>query len=145
MKRSESLAIYNKFVGDWGNEAIEYKFEAIKDGRVVKTVVKASAASAHIKAKPSQTLLTELHTYDVTNIRIKIVDQNDNQLYYHNAPIHFEVEGPFEIIGPKTVSTIGGCTGVYIKSIGEDGDGSVTISSEGLEPVTIGLSVECLV
>ncbi len=145
MKSSEAMEIYNKFVGDWGGEAREYKFEAIKDGRVEKTVIKSSAVSAHIEAKPSQTLLTEFHTYDVTNIRVKIVDQNNNQLYYYSAPVHFEVEGPFEIIGPKTVSTMGGCTGVYIKSIGEDGDGSVTISCDGLEPVTIGLSVECLV
>ncbi len=145
MKSSEAMGIYNKFVGNWGGEAREYKFEAIKDGRVGKTVIKSSAVSAHIEAKPSQTLLTEFHTYDVTNIRVKIVDQNNNQLYYYSAPVHFEVEGPFEIIGPKTVSTMGGCTGVYIKSIGEDGDGSVTISCDGLEPVTIGLSVECLV
>ena len=39
---------------------------------------------------------------------------------------------------------MGGSTGVYIKSIGEDGDGKLTIKSDGLEDVTIGLAVECL-
>ena len=88
-------------------------------------------------------MLTELHTYDVSHIRIKIADQNNNQLYFFNQPVSFKVEGPFEIIGPKVVSPVGGATGVYIKSIGEDGDGKLTISSEGLEPVEISLSVEC--
>jgi len=100
---------------------------------------------AHIEAKVSHTLLTEIHTYDVSHIRITIVDQNDNQLYFFNQPISFECEGPFEIIGPSTVSPMGGATGVYIKSIGEDGDGKLTIKCDGLEPVQIGLSAECLV
>jgi len=140
---SKAVPIYNKFIGDWGGESREYKFEAIKDGKVVKTVKKAAVTNAHIEAKASHTLLTELHTYDVSHIRIKIADQNDNQLYFFNQPVSFEVEGPFEIIGPKVVSPVGGATGVYIKSIGEDGDGKLTISSEGLEPVEISLSVEC--
>lgn len=140
---SKAVPIYNKFIGDWGGESREYKFEAIKDGKVVKTVKKAAVTNAHIEAKASHTLLTELHTYDVSHIRIKIADQNDNQLYFFNRPVSFEVEGPFEIIGPKVVSPVGGATGVYIKSIGEDGDGKLTISSEGLEPVEISLSVEC--
>ena len=140
---SKAVPIYNKFIGDWGGESREYKFEAIKDGKVVKTVKKAAVTKAHIDAKASHTLLTEHHTYDISLIRIKIADQNDNQLYFFNQPVSFEVDGPFEIIGPKVVSPLGGATGVFIKSIGEDGDGKLTISSEGLEPVEISLSVEC--
>ena len=141
----KAVKIYNKFVGDWGVESREYKFEAIKDGKVVKTVTKAAVTSAHIETKVSHTLLTEWHTYDVANVRIKIVDQNDNQLYFFNRPISFEIEGPFEIIGPKTVTPAGGVCGIYIKSIGEDGDGKLTICCDGLENVEIGLSAECLV
>ncbi len=142
---NQAVPIYNKFIGDWGGESREYKFEAIKDGKVVKTVKKATVTKAHIDTKVSHTLLTELHTYDVSHIRIRMLDQNDNQLYFYSQPIHFEIEGPFEIIGPKVVSPMGGATGVYIKSIGEDGDGKLTISGDGLESVTIGLSAECLV
>ena len=144
---SPSLAvpIYNKFIGDWGGESREYKFEAIKDGQVVKTVKKAAVSKVHIDAKVSHTLLTELHTYDVAHVRVRLLDQNDNQLNFFSQPLHFEVEGPFEIIGPKSVSPMGGATGVYIKSIGEDGDGKLTIKCDGLEDVVIGLSAECLV
>ena len=145
MSPTQAVPIYNKFVGDWGGESREYKFEAIKDGQVIRTVKKAPVTAAHIEAISSHTLLTEIHTYDVASIRIRILDQNDNQLYYYCRPISLEVEGPFEIIGPKVVSPVGGATGTYIKSIGEDGDGRLIISSEGLETVTIGLSVECLV
>ena len=140
-----AFQIYNKYIGDWGGESREYRFEAIKDGKVVKTVTKGAMSSAHIEAKVSHTLLTEWHTYDVANVRIKIVDQNDNQLYFFNRPISFELEGPFEIIGPKAITPAGGAGGVYIKSIGEDGDGKLTILCEGLEEVQIGLSAECLV
>jgi beta-galactosidase len=142
---TQALPLYNKYIGDWGGEVSEYKFEAIKDGKVVKTITKSPATTPRIETKVSHTLLTELHTYDVSHIRIKIVDQNDNQLYFFNRPIHFNIEGPFEIIGCDTVSPLGGATGVYIKSIGEDGDGKLTISCDGLESVQIGLSAECLV
>ncbi len=139
-----AVPIYNKFIGDWGGESREYKFEAIQNGKVVKTVKKAAVVKPHIDVNTSHTLLIESHTYDVANVRVKIADQNDNQLYYYSSPISFEVEGPFEIIGPSVVSPMGGCTGVYIKSIGEDGDGKLTIKGAGLDPVTISLSVECL-
>ncbi|MBR4706421.1 MAG: glycoside hydrolase family 2 protein, partial [Pseudobutyrivibrio sp.] len=108
-------------------------------------VKKATVTQAHIDAKVSHTLLTELHTYDVAAVRVRLLDQNDNQLYLFSQPVSFEVEGPFEIIGPKVVSPMGGATGVYVKSIGEDGDGKLTIKCDGLEDVVIGLSVECLV
>ncbi len=140
----QAVPIYNKFVGDWGGESREYRFDAIKNGQVVKSITKTTATVPHIECKVSHTLLTELHTYDVAFARIKMVDQNNNQLYYFSQPVSFEVDGPFEIIGPKTVSPMGGCTGVYVKSIGEDGDGSLTITCDGLEPVKISLSVECL-
>ncbi len=140
-----AVPIYNKFIGDWGGESRAYKFEAIKDGQIVNTITKSAVTEAHIETKVSHTLLTELHTYDVASVRIKIVDQNNNQLHFFSQPITFEVEGPFEIIGPKTVSPMGGATGVYVKSIGEDGDGKLIIKCDGLETVQIGLSAECLV
>ena len=144
MKKNEAVPLFNKFVGDWGGASKEYRFEAIKNGQVVKTVTKAPAVTPRIEAKASHTLLTELHTYDVADIRVKLVDQNDNQLFFFSQPVSFEIEGPFEIIGPKTVCPMGGATGVYVKSIGEDGDGYLTISAEGIEPVKICLSAECL-
>ena len=144
MKPSQAVPIYNKYIGDWGGQSREYKFEAIKDGKIVKTIIKSAVTSVHIQTKVSHTLLTELHTYDVSHIRIKLVDQNNNQLYYFNRPVHFNIDGPFEIIGPDTVTPLGGATGVYIKSIGEDGDGKLTISCDGVESVQIALSVECL-
>lgn len=144
MNPNTAVPIYNKYIGDWGGESREYKFEAIKDGEVVKTVKKTAVTSVHIDAKASHTLLTELHTYDVAQVRIRAFDSNDNQLHFFEEPVSFEIDGPFEIIGPDTVCFRGGMTGVYIKSIGEDGDGKLTIRCNDLEPVEISLSVECL-
>ncbi len=144
MKPDQAVPIYNKYIGDWGGESREYKFEAIKDGEVVKTVVKAAVTKPQIMTKASHTLLTELHTYDVAEVRVKIADQNENQLYFFSQPVSFEVEGPIEIIGPATVTPAGGACGVYIKSMGEDGDGKLIIKSGDLEPVTVPVSVECL-
>lgn len=144
LKPSQAVPIYNKYVGDWGGESREYRFEAIKDGQVVKTVVKAAATGVRIEAKASHTQLREHHTVDVAEIRLRAVDQNDNQLYFFNEAVSFEVEGPIELIGPKQSSFRGGATGLYIRSIGEDGAGSVTIRCGNLKPVTLEFAVECL-
>ncbi len=144
LKPSQAVPIYNKYVGDWGGESREYRFEAIKDGQVVKTVTKAAATEVHIEAVASHTLLTELHTVDVTAIRLRAEDQNNNQLYFFNEAVSFEVEGPLELIGPEVSSFRGGAAGLYIRSIGEDGEGSVTIRCGNLKPITLGFAVECL-
>ncbi|MCR4693715.1 MAG: glycoside hydrolase family 2 protein [Pseudobutyrivibrio sp.] len=140
----KATAWYNKYVGDWGAESREYKFSAIKDGKVVKSITKSDSKECFINTRISHTLLTEWHTYDVAQVRISIVDQNDNRLYYYNEPIRFKVDGPIEIIGPDVVSPIGGATGLYIKSKGKDGDGTITIQSGSCPDVIIPVSVECL-
>ncbi len=139
-----AVKLYNKYVGDWGGTAKEYRFEAIKDGKIVKTVTKVAMTKRHIEASASHTLLTEIHTYDVAALRIKMCDEFGNVLPFFNDPLRIEVEGPIELIGPDVVGFNGGYTGLYVKSLGEDGDAKVRLSAEGCEPVEINLQVEVM-
>lgn len=138
---SQAVPLYNKYVGDWGGESKQYRFDAVKDGEVVKSTTLCAMTKVNIKASASHTLLCEQHTYDVAEIRIKAVDENDNQLYFYNEPLCIETEGPIEVVGPSLISLKGGMTGIYIKSLGEDGDGKVKISGNGFEPVEISVCV----
>ena len=92
----------------------------------------------------SHTLLTEIHSFDVALVRILVCDQFENQLYDYNGPLKFEVEGPIEIIGNEMISAEGGAAGVYIKSLGEDGDAKLKIHSADVPDVTVNFSVECM-
>ena len=121
MRMDEIVSLYTKYIGDWGGSSTEYRFEAIKDGKVVKTVAKTPMKNAKLKAQASSTTLIERNSYDVALVRIQAVDEFDNILYFCGEPLEIIVEGPIEVIGPNIISLKGGQAGVYVKSTGESG------------------------
>lgn len=123
--------MYNTYVGNWGDLATTYRFEAVKNGEVVAVVKKQPMTSADFIVKIDKTKLVEASTYDVASIRMEAVDENGNRLYYCNAPVELSVEGPVEIIGPCVVPFIGGAAGTYVKTMGQSGSGKLTIKSLG--------------
>ena len=141
MKISDVVDLYGKYVGDWGGAATVYRFEAIKDGAVVKTVEKSPMKQKHLAVQYSHTMLTEKNTYDVAAIRFRMESEKNNLLSFNQDVITLTTEGPIEIIGPKVVSLRGGMGGTYVKTIGESGEAKLTICAEGLEPITVEFTV----
>jgi len=143
MKPTEAVVLYNRYIGDWGGTSTVYKFEAIKDGKVVKTVVKEPMTNMHLHAKADHTQLKEEHTYDVAAVRIRMLDENENQIYFYNEPLVFETEGPIEVIGQKIVSLKGGMCGTYVKTIGKEGKAALIIKNAQAQDVRIEFEVTC--
>ena len=127
MKMDDAVQLYNKYVGDWGGSATTYRFEAIKDGKVVKEIRKAPMTKVNFEIKADHTELKEDNTYYVAFIRIKAVDENGNVLNYYNDPVILSTEGEAAVIGPKAVSLSGGMGGTYVKSLGKAGSAKLTI------------------
>lgn len=129
MTMDDAVALYNQYIGNWGGASTSYRFEAVKDGRVIKTVTKAPMKELHLKAEVSHTELTELHSYDVAAVRIKAVDEYGNVLPFFNEPVILKAEGEVEIIGPDVISLSGGMGGTYVKTRGKAGTGKLSIST----------------
>lgn len=127
MKPKDAVALYTRYVGDWGTTSTVYKFEAVRDGKVVKTVIKEPMQQAHLEVKVSAHNLTEGRTYDMAAVRIRALDENGNVLGFFNEPVQFEVKGVLELIGPKTICLQGGMGGTYVKTTGQAGEGILTI------------------
>ena len=143
MKPNDAVILYNKYIGDWGGEATEYRFEAVKNGEVVKTVVKSPAGEVSLDVRVSSDVLTESSTYDAAAVRIRAVDENGNTLPFFNEPLFFETEGPIELIGPDVVSLKGGMGGTYIKTrLGENGEASLTVRSLQTGSVSLRFTVK---
>ena len=142
MKFSDTMELYNKYVGDWGGTSTIYRFDAIKDGKVVKSITKEPMKKVHIKTKVSHNELIEKTSYDVAQVRIVIADQNENQAFFYNDPIELKAEGPIEIIGPTILPVRGGMTGVYIKTTGETGTAKLILSNPNLEEKEIEFNVK---
>ena len=142
MTMEDIVALYTKYIGDWGGTATEYKFEAIKDGKVVKTVTKTTMNKPSLNVKVSSAKLIEKNSYDVAAVRIYTVDENENTLFYCNEPLELSVEGPIELIGPKITTLRGGMGGTYVKTIGESVKAVLTISNPQLGNVKIEFDVK---
>ena len=142
MSINDIVNLYTKYAGDWGGESREYRFDAIMQGKVVKSVTKSPMSKGSIKADVYKSSLTDGDTYDMTTIRIRAVDEYGNTLIYSNEPVKIEVTGPVKIVGPGVVSLRGGMSGTYIKTTGDAGIATVKISNPQFGDATINLEVK---
>ncbi|MCM1040498.1 MAG: glycoside hydrolase family 2 protein [Ruminococcus sp.] len=142
MKPQDAVPLYTRYVGDWGGESTSYLFEAIKDGEVVKQLVKEPSHSVRLNVEADHLELKEKNTYDVAAIRIRAVDENDNLLAFYNEPVWLEAEGAVEIIGPATISLQGGMGGTYVRTLAREGEGCLKIRSLQTEEVLLRFDVK---
>ena len=134
MNFDEAYQLYGKYVGNWGGQATTYRFEAIKDGKVVRTKVRSTLKRLVLDVRVDNTELKDAETYDVACVRIRICDENGNVAPFFSTPLPLTVEGPLEIIGPKSAQIFGGMGGTYVKTTGKAGKAALTISlPEGWE------------
>ena len=141
MKMSDAVTLYNKYVGNWGGVSTTYRFEAVKDGKVVKTVTKETVRKPDLKVQVSHTNLTEGTTYDVAAVRLQAVSENGDVLPFCSEPILLSVEGDIALIGPETTVLRGGMGGLYVKSTKRVGAGTLRIHMEGVEEQTIHFTI----
>lgn len=142
MSYNDIVDIYTRHAGDWGGTATVYRFDAIMNGKVVKSVTKAPMSKASLSVNAYKTTLVERESYDVTALRISAVDENGNTLVYSSEAIKVTVDGPVEIIGPDCISLKGGMGGLYLKTTGKAGGATLTLTSSQLGKVTIPLEVK---
>ncbi|MCR4901821.1 MAG: glycoside hydrolase family 2 protein [Butyrivibrio sp.] len=127
MNFQDAVNLYNKYIGDWGGKSTVFKFEAIKGGRVVKTVVKKPSEKAMLETVCDHTKLWEKETYDVALVRIRAIDECGNILPFFNGALKLKAEGSIDLVGPELIALQGGMAGVYVRSKGMAGDGKLTI------------------
>ena len=59
---ADGVALYGKYVGNWGGEATRWRFDAVQDGNVVRSVTLCPSAKLHLEVKVSRTALREKDT-----------------------------------------------------------------------------------
>lgn len=139
---AEVTRLYTKYIGDWGGTATIYRFDAIKDGKVVKSVTKEPVREIRLEAEADHTILTEQHSYDVALVRIRAVDDHGNVLPFYQEPVRLITEGDISIIGPDTIALQGGMGGTYVKSLGRSGQGTLLLQSRTAGEVRIPFQIK---
>lgn len=143
LKYSDAVALYGRYVGNWGGEAIVWRMDAEKDGAIVASHTCCHSAKLHLETVASHTALSEGDTYDMAAVRIRILDEHGNLSPYAQLPVQFRLEGAAELVGPTVAVAEGGMTGTYLKTIGKGGKALLTITTAQTEPVTIAFTVDC--
>jgi beta-galactosidase len=87
-------------------------------------------------------VLHEGSTYDAAAFRIRVLDEYNNTAVYAQLPVSFKVSGPLKIIGPDMVSAEGGMCGTYLKTVGKEGTGTLTVHTAQTEDAVIEITVK---
>lgn len=134
----DGVALYGKYVGNWGGEATRWRFDAKVGGKVVASVTRAPGAKLRLECTVSATTLYEGDRYDMAAVRVRIVDEYGNPAPYAQLPLHFSVAGAAELAGPSDVTAEGGMSGCYLYTIGRAGKAVLHVSS----PQTASVEIE---
>ena len=118
-----------------------WRFDAVKDGKVVRSISKCPDTRLHLEVRPSRTALCEDATYDMAAVRIRVLDYNGNPACYAQLPVILKAEGAVELVGPKAVTLEGGMCGCYIRTTGREGNGKLTVKTAQTEAAEIIFSV----
>ena len=139
---ADGVALYGKYIGNWGGQATVWRFDAIEEDKVVASVTRCPSAKLRLEVKVSHTALTERHTYDMAAVRVRILDEFGNLAPYAQLPVHFALEGPAELVGPDTATAEGGMCGTFVRSTGTPGQARLTVRTEQTAAVTVELSIK---
>ncbi len=133
--------LFHKYCSNWGVTAPLYRYDAVKDGKVVRSVTRQSNAELYLEVQSSATTLVEGDTYDVAAVRISVADCNGSVSTYCQLPIELTLTGPGELVGPRVITAEGGMCGTYVKTTGETGEIILTVSTCQTEQVEVHFTV----
>ena len=70
--------------------------------------------------------------YDMTLVHLECRDERGNRIPTAFDPVLLTTEGPIQVVGPRAVSLEGGAFGTFVRTVGETGEGVLTLSSPTL-------------
>ena len=142
MSAAEAHALFGKYVGNWGETATVWRFDALRDGKVFASVTKCPSAKLHLSVAVSHTELTEGDAYDMAAVRIRVLDENGNPAPYAQLPVKLSLSGEAELAGPDVITLEGGSGGAYVRTAGRAGSAVLTLSAPRTETASVAFSIK---
>ncbi|MEP3049008.1 MAG: glycoside hydrolase family 2 TIM barrel-domain containing protein [Roseibium sp.] len=129
-------------IGVWGQNWPDVDMTGFLNGReVISRKFVADPVASSLSVTVDSTVLSE--DRNETRVLVKALDQVGNTLPFLNDAISIDVDGPVEVIGPRTSALRGGGTGFWVRTItGKKGGAEICISTSRFPTETISLSVK---
>lgn len=139
--REDGVRLYNRYVASWGGQVVRWRFDAVKDNKVIASTVCCPGEKLVLQVQADTHHLIDGPSWDMASIRIRAVNEFGMVRRWCNRCVNFHVEGVLELVGPKSVPLAGGMAGCYLRTCGTAGDGQLTITMEGADPVLLAFQV----
>ena len=137
----QGIDLFNRYMGGWGQQSGLWRFTAIRNGEAAEYVEKGAYTKPCLVARAERALLTEGSRYDMTLIHLECKDERGNRIPTATDPILLTTEGPIQVVGPRAVSLEGGAFGTYVRTVGQTGEGVLTLTSPTLGSCKLRFSV----
>ncbi|TNF09011.1 MAG: glycoside hydrolase family 2 protein [Bacillota bacterium] len=119
--------MYGKYVANWGSKSISYTFKGYNKGTLVIETTKGNDFKHNIRVLSDTLDLYIDDTYDVAKVTVEAINEYQHRLVYANDAFEVITDDLVEVIGPKTLSLIGGIRSFWIKTKHQVGTSYVTI------------------
>ena len=139
---ARAVGFYDKYIGNWGEKSLVWRFEGIRNGKAVMTVEKGAASGGELFVLPDRTSLCESETWDACRVVVRHLDARGNRCLYSHEVVTLSAEGAGEIIGPRLLPLAGGATAFWVRTNGKAGRLGVVVRSERFGAVTVAFEVE---
>ncbi|WP_025720904.1 glycoside hydrolase family 2 protein [Paenibacillus sp. 1-18] len=121
--------VIDELTGHWGMKWEDAVFIGYVEGQeVIRRRYSRNPVPTELRVTADDTLL-EAGDWDVTRVVVDALDEYGNVLPFYADPVSVEVEGVGELIGPASLSLIGGRIAFWIRTQGEAGNIRVKVSA----------------
>ncbi|MEA4859888.1 MAG: glycoside hydrolase family 2 TIM barrel-domain containing protein [Sphaerochaeta sp.] len=127
----DAVNMFNTYIGNWGKGSGTWVLEGlIGDEVAISLTVQVGTKPIMVLEASKSELSLDGPTYDMVAIKVRIERKGEERLLpYACIAYKVEVEGPLRLVTPKIDSTKGGCSVIYVRSIGQGGDAVVKVHS----------------
>ncbi len=135
--------LYGKYVANWNEKDPIYEYIGYIKGKEVKRVTIGKSVFSDVIVEADDYELEEAETYDVTRIVVKYVDQFGNPLHYSFEPILITIDGPLALIGPASISLMGGVAAFYVRTMNKTGEAIINVGNDRfVKEIKINVSIK---
>ena len=139
---SDVFPLFEEYIAMQKDAPVRFRFEGYIDDELVVSTTKGHTKETRFVAMSNTEELEYGYSYDVARISVSLQDEFENVLDYAIEGFQVETSEVLEVIGPKTLSLVGGSLAFYVKTRRKTGTGTITITPNHYPPIELKIKIK---